>query len=248
MVNKNLYTWTGLSLLICGGLLFLVAFFILNVTWLSALGISTLILAFILLALGRTIPKLSPEVCSLLLTTGMDNTASIREELGIKTKAIYLPSSLTGGRPKALIPLHSNSVLPQITRTIPQRLIARYGSGPDDIGLLVSTVGSTAIGMLETKPTPAEIESAINSLFIGILGVADRTGLTYHGNQIEVEINNPRLENQATWSNHCLGEPLASIVATLVAEALNRAVTIKKEEHRKSKYHIELEVVGEDKQ
>ncbi len=36
-----------------------------------------LILSFILLALGRTIPKLPPEVCGLLLETGIDNMAAI---------------------------------------------------------------------------------------------------------------------------------------------------------------------------
>ncbi len=245
MPSRNLYTWTGLSLLISGAAIFLTAYFILNQTWLSALGISLLILSFILLALARTIPRLSPEMCNLFLTTGIANTASILEELGIKTKAIYLPSSLTSDLPKALIPLHSNPALPQITRTIPQRLIVRYGSAPDDIGLLVSTIGSTAIGMLETKPTLTELESALNSMLVGILGVADRASVTHHDKQIEVEINNHRLENKTAWSNYCLGEPLASIVATVVAEALNKTVTIKKEEHRKGKYHIELEVMGE---
>lgn len=246
LINRNQYTWMGFSLLISGGLLFLAAYFVLNVTWLSALGISMVILSFILLALGRTIPKLSPEVCSLLLTTGIDNIASILEELGIKTRAIYLPSSLTGSRPQALIPLHSNPALPQITKMLPKRLITRYGSGPDDIGLLVSTVGSTAIGMLETKPGPtaAELEMALNSLLVGILGTADSSSATYHDRQIEVKISNPRLEGSTTWSNYCLGEPLASIVATLAAEAWNKPVIIKKEERIKGKFRIELEVMG----
>lgn len=67
------------------------AYFIFLKTWLTALGIYMLILAAILLVLGRTIPKLSLEVSSLLLETGIDNIAAIIEELGNKIKAVYLP-------------------------------------------------------------------------------------------------------------------------------------------------------------
>lgn len=246
MLNKNPYTWAGLGLLIAGSLVSLLAYFILHLVWLTALGICMLILSFILIVLGKTIPKLPPEVCSLLLETGIDNMAAMIEELGIRTKAIYLPSSLTNGRPQALIPLHSNPALPTITKALPQRLIARYGTGPDDIGLLLSTVGSTAVGMLESKPnsTPSELESALTSLFTGILGVADRTSVVCNERHIKVEIHNPCIENRATWSHHCLGGPLASIVASIAAEAWDRPVTIIQEEHHKKKYSILLELIG----
>jgi len=245
MLNRNPYTWAGLGLLITGILVSLLAYFILSLTWLTALGICMLILSFILLALGRTLPKLPPEICSLLLETGIDNMATIVEELGVRTKAAYLPSSLTEGRPQALIPLHANPALPPITKSLPQRLIVRYGNGPDDIGLLLSTIGSTAVGMLETKPGPSsdELESALTYLFTGILGVADRTRVTHQQNHIQVEIHNPRLEDKPTWYHQCLGGPLASVVASVAAEAWNKPVTIKKEENRKEKYHIELEVL-----
>ena len=246
MLNKNPYTWAGLGMLIAGGLVFLSAFFIFHLTWLTALGICMLILSFIFLALGRTMPRLSPEVCRLLLETGINNIATIVEELGIRTKAVYLPSSLTNGRPQALIPLHSNPSLPPITKALPQRLIVRYGTSPDDIGLLLSTVGTTAFDMLESRPGPTstELESALNSLFTGMLGVADKTVVVYHENHIKVEIHNPHIENRATWSHHCLGGPLASIVASVVAEARDRPVTIKQEEHLRGKYSVELEVIG----
>jgi len=245
LLNKNPYTWAGLSLLVAGVLVFLSSLFILRLTWLTALGISMLILSFILLALGRSVPKLAPEVSALLLETGIDNIAAIVEELGIKAKAIYLPSSLTSGRPQALIPLHANSSLVPITKALPQRLIVSYGTGPDDIGLLLSTTGTAAVGMLESRPGPAsdELESALTSLFMGILGVADRTRVVCHENHIGVEIYNPRIENKTSWFHQCLGEPLTSIVASVVAEAWDRPVIIKQEEHHKGKCAIELEVL-----
>lgn len=245
LLNKNPYTWSGTGLLIAGILVSPVAYFILALTWLTALGISMLILSLILLALGRTIPKLPPEVCRLFLETGNDNMAVIVEELGIRTRAIYLPSSLTGGQPQALLPLHSNSSLPVIKHALPRRLIVKYGDGPDDIGLLLSTIGSTAVSMLDYRPghTSAELESALTSLFTGILGIADRTKVVYPDeNRIQVEIIKPRIESKVTLYHRCLGGPLVSIVASVAAEAWDRPITVKREEHQKEKCLIELEV------
>ncbi|MEA2085430.1 MAG: hypothetical protein U9O84_00040 [Chloroflexota bacterium] len=217
-------------------------------TWLVALGIAMVVLALIFLVLGRTIPRLPPEASALLLETGIDNIASIVEELGITSKGVYLPSSLTGGKPRALIPLHSNPSLPSVESTLPQRLIVRYGAGPDDVGLLLSTAGTAAVGMLESRPGPtsAGLEAALTSLFTGTLGVADKTGVTVSENHISVSIDNPRIENRTTWFHQCLGGPLASIVASVAAEAWDRPVTINREEHGKGKCMIELEVLGED--
>jgi hypothetical protein len=242
--NINAYIWAGLSLLVAGAIVTLSAYYIFSFIWLTALGICMLILSFILVALGKAIPKLPPEVCSLLLETGVDNIATLIEELGIKSKAIYLPSSLTSKYPKAFIPLHSNGSHPEITKALPKRLIARYGSSPEDIGLLITTIGSTATGMLESKPgaTSDELESALTSLLTGRLGVADSTGVTCNNNHIKVEINKPRLENGASWSHQCLGGPLATIVASVAAEAWNKPMIISQEGQYNGKYRIELEV------
>jgi len=246
--KRNQYTLTGLSLIVAGVLLFTSSYFIFQITWLTALGIAMLILAAILIALGRTIPRLSPEMSSLLLETGKNNVSSIVEELGVKSKAIYLPSSLTNGKPQALIPLHSNPAPPPITEPLLQRLIVRYGARPDDVGLLLTTTGTIATSMLEQKPVPtsANLESALTFLFTGVLDVADRIEISTNHKQTRVEIYNPRVESKATWEQQCLGSPLSSIVASVVAEAWDRPIIIKQEGCHREKYFIELEVMGED--
>lgn len=246
MLGRNPYIWAGLGLLVVGSLVCLSAYLIFGLIWLTALGISMLILSFILLILGRTIPKLSPEVSALILETGIANIATIVEELGIRTTAIYLPSSLTSGRPQALIPLHPNPSLSGMTKALPQRFIVKYGAGSEDIGLLVTTMGTTTVGMLESIPGPnsSELESALTSLFRGILGIADGTTVMIRENHISVDINRPRIENKTNWFYQCLGGPLASIVASVAAEAWDKPVVIKQEEQHGGKYSIELEVMG----
>jgi hypothetical protein len=242
--HENPYTLAGLGLLVAGCLLSIPAYFVFNSVWLTALGICMLILAAILIALGRAVPRLHPEVCSLLLETGIENIAALIEELGIKTRAIYLPSSSACKYPRAFIPLHANGSQPEITKALPKRLIARYGSGPEDVGLLISTIGSAAVGMIELKngATPEHLESALTSLLSGRLGLADGASVTCLNNHIRVEINRPRLENGSTWSHQCLGGPLATLVASVAAEAWQKPMTISKEESNGGKHCIELEV------
>jgi hypothetical protein len=245
LTNRNPYTWSGLGLLVVGGLIAISAYFVFGLVWLTATGICMLILAFILVAVGKAIPKLPPEVCGLLLETGIDNIATLIEELGIKTKAIYLPSSLSSDRPRAFIPLNANGSKPIIARALPQRLIVRYGGSPEDIGLLISTIGSTAAGLLEFKPRADadELQTALTSLLTGRLGVAEGTRVTCRNNHVSVEINKPNLDSGHSWSHQCLGGPLTSIVASIVAEAWDRPITIRQEEQSAGKYYIELEVI-----
>ena len=246
MYRKSPYTWTGLGLLIAAVALFCADFFIFHRTWLSALSISMFILSFILLALGRAVPNLPPEVSRLLLETGIDNIATLIEELGITSKAIYIPSSLSIDHPRAFIPLHNNGTNPRIIRALPHRLISRYGANPEDIGLLISTIGSAAADMLEQKPGKGadDLEHALTSLFSGHLGIADRTRVAYQDNNISVEIFKPRFTTSTDWSHQCLGGPLATITASIAAESRDKPVKITREEPRSGKYFVELEAIG----
>jgi hypothetical protein len=244
--DRNTYVLTGLGLLGVGIILVLTSVLILSsLVWLTALGIATLIMAFILLALARTIPGVTPEVGMLLLEAGIDNIAAIVEELGISSKPIYLPSSLTGGRPQALISLHSNPSLPKITSALPRRFIVRYGAGPDDVGLIVTTAGTVAARMLESTPPPslAQLESALTSLLVGRLGAADGIRVYAIEPGLRVEIRAPRVQGVDTRTHKCLDSPLASVVASIAAEAWNKPFVVAKEEQNGRTYAVEIEAV-----
>jgi hypothetical protein len=153
---------------------------------------------------------------------------------------------MTNDKLKVLVPLNSKNSPLKITNTLPQRLIVKYSDGTENIGLLVTTVGSIATRMLESKPGPSasEVESALTYLFMGVLGVAGRTAVVVNEYNIRVEIHNPHIENRETWSSQSLGSPLASIAASVVAEAWGRPFIISQEERNWRKHSVELEVVG----
>jgi len=242
MKTKNPYIALSTGLILAGIWLAPIAYILLKSTPLSALGISLIILGAVCFVLGRTRPNVSPEVSFLLLKTGLENIATIVEELGLSSKAIYLPSSITNGQPKALIPLHVNSSLTSIERTLPNRLIVKYGSKPEDIGLLITTPGSATIKMQEsaTSSTPADMEYALSSVLTGVLDMVNAVRVAMNEERVIIEVYNPQMEYEKLHLYECLGSPLASVIAALVAENLNRPVVVEREIMEKNRSVIEL--------
>lgn len=243
--ERNPYTWCGLGLLVAGVALSLIAFLVLSAqAWLMALGIATLILSFILLALARTVPRLPPEVGRIMLETGMENVTAMVEELGIRSRPTYLPSSLAGGRPRALLPLRADTDAPRTIEALPNRLIVRYGPLPDDVGLLVTTAGSVAATMLESTPTGAagEFEAALEALLVGRLGAADGVRVTAGNPGVCVEVRGPRITGSPAEAGGCLDSSLAAVIATVAAEAWNRPFAVAGEVRRGRRHIVQMEM------
>jgi len=241
---KNSYTLLGAGLLLLGAALSLVSSFILESTPLTALGISAFILGAICVALARTRPNISPEASVILLETGIENTAAIVEELGLNSSAIYIPSSATKEGGSAVIPINSRTDV-HIRNNIPKRLITKYGNADDDIGIMVTTPGKACLRILKQKPgsTTSEIEAAITSLVSGTLDIADNARVNIADGRAVVEIIRPRLKYRDTRFYRCVGSPLASIVATLVCEAMDKPLVIEAEKRGKGKAIIELRIM-----
>jgi hypothetical protein len=177
------------------------------------------------------------------LQSGIENTSALVEEIGLRNKAIYLPSKVTGDKPKALIPLETPVELGK--KTLPRRLIIKYGPKPTDMGLLIITPGSAIQGMVEPKPdyTAGDIESAVSQVLVGILCLADGAKATVSDERILVEAHNPRLENKNMWIFEIIGTPVASIIASIVAEVTDQKVTINSESNTRHTCSVELKIV-----
>jgi hypothetical protein len=242
---RNGYSFLGLGLIIAGAGFTPLSYLVLNSTPLTALGIAFIILGAVSLVLGRARPAMPSEAGALLLEAGLENIGALIEELGLRSKAIYLPSRLAGGACRALIPMQSNPSLPQTNHPLPQRLIVKHGSGPEDLGLLVATPGTPAVNMMETKPSLNGLESALKSVLEGMTDLVDNIRvITTDEEKVTVEISNPRIEYRHIWFYDYLGSPLASMVASISAEALDKPVIISHELYHKGKSTIELEVLA----
>ncbi len=182
----------------------------------------------------------------MMLQTGIENIAALLEELGLRGKAIYLPPSLRNGRAQALIPLRHDQNPVQITNRIQGRLIVRYGHDPEALGIAVTTPGSICLDGLEIQPGPtsAELASAMNHVLVGMLDIASSLTVNTNNSRVNIEVSNPKLSYQNIWFYRSMGSPLASIAATITSEALDKPITVTREEHRGNKNMIELEVLS----
>lgn len=243
---NNPYRVLGLGLCLAGTIFAPISYFIIGSVPLTAVGMSAIIIGFTCIALANARPYISPEACEVILKTGMENTAALLEELGIRNKAVYLPSSMRDGHPQALIPLGEDRDIQRIKGKIPGRLIVRYGVNPDDMAIAVTTPGSINIDMLETKPGPTseEIEAAVTYILTGLLDIANSVTVNLSGTQVNVEISGPKLHYEDIWYYRCLGSPIASIVAAISSEALEKPIRIKEEDYSKGKSRIILEVLS----
>jgi hypothetical protein len=127
MEARQRYQLLGVALIAGGAAVGAMAWFVLDYKPLVALGISSLILGAVSMALARSLSRLSGDASLLMLRAGLDNVSALVEELGLREKALYLPTSLTQGRPRALICFHTNSSRPILSRELDRRLIVSYG-------------------------------------------------------------------------------------------------------------------------
>lgn len=241
---KNQYRVLGIILTIAGAILTPVFYFIVGSTALAATGISLIILGLTSIAIAEARPYLSPEAAQMLLKAGMENTAALLEELGLNNKAIYMPSSVSDGHARALIPLAGSAEIPNIKGKLPGRLIVRYGTGLDDMAIAVTTPGSVALELLENKPgsDAVAIETSLKYLLTGVLDIAHNVSVTITDSQVVVEISKAKMGFEDIWYQHCLGSPLASIAAAVVSEAMDKPVRIVEETENQRHNKIKLEI------
>ncbi len=106
------------------------------------------------------------------------------------------------------------------------------------------TPGSAVSETVTPNPncSAADLEEALTQVLAGVVNLADNTRVTVADEQVLVEVANPRLETGQMWIYQVLGTPIASIVASVVAQLLDKPVTINAESCRSHKCTIELKV------
>jgi hypothetical protein len=251
-IGASRYRLLGASLVVAGLCLTPVAYVVIEAIPLAALGLSMIILGTVCLALDVASPKVPAGVSMILMEAGVENLAVLIEELGLRSRGIYLPSSsVAHQKAQALIPLRPNGARLTFGSPISQRLIVKYGPEESDVGLLVSTPGSAAVEMLDSKPgaSSSEMSMTLTSLIVGAIDAADSVNVFTDSEKVTVEVSGSRFRTKNTRLQDCLGSPLASIAASVASEALDKPVLIEGEEsRRRGKYVVQLRVMGESLQ
>jgi hypothetical protein len=244
--SQSAYANIGLGLLLGGILAAPVFFFVANSVPLSALALSAVLLGTIALFLDRSLPQVPPRVAQLLLESGLANLSSLLEETGVSAPAVYLPSTLTEGQPRALIPLSSHGQRPTVSQINSRRLIVEFGAHPDDLGLLVSTPGGSAVSLLDEHigSTSAELESALTKLLVGAFDIASTVQVNQENGLVMVRVGGMRLSAGDLWVHRILGTTVASVAAAVVAEGRKAPVVVESEARTKDVVTVRLAVTG----
>ncbi|MCH8185658.1 MAG: hypothetical protein IH862_06105 [Chloroflexi bacterium] len=127
MEARQRYRLLGIALIAGGAAVGTRAWFVLDYKPVVALGISALILGAVSIALARSLSRLSGHASLLMLRAGPDHVSALVEELSLREKALYLPTSLTQGRACVPICLHTNSSRPVLSKELDRRRIVSYG-------------------------------------------------------------------------------------------------------------------------
>jgi len=214
----------------------------------ASTGIALLVLGAIVMVLGDSRPRVSPELAHLLLHAGYDNLARLLEELGLRSAAIYLPASLCHGVPRALIPLSDAGIVPSSLAIGEDRLIARFSDAPDGVGLLVSTPGTQTLGLLPSGvgASTDELAASLQLLTAGTLDLVRSAELHEADGHISVEYHgvSKDRETPAMAVQQTLGSPLAAIAATLTAESRQRPVVVESETEHEDSLSVRLRLLS----
>lgn len=240
----NSYKKLGAALLIIGVLIALFSNLVIRSVPLTAIGLSAIVVGLTSLFLASSRPGLSPEVCQLLMETGVENTSAILEKIGVKSKAIYVPRSMSHGHSRALVPLEREDSVSQINGNLPGILIeTQFGSV--NKAFAITALGNISLSLLKSKPGPTadEIESSMAYLLTGMLDIANKVKLDMAGSQLNIKVTGVEIGHSNCSYYQCLGSPIASIAAAVSCEALQKPVRITSEIEHKKIIEIQLEVL-----
>jgi hypothetical protein len=241
IASQSPFIYLGVILALVGVYLSYTSYFIRDSIPLTAFGLSVIILAAVSFAFGMGQPKISDDVSSMFLESGLENTAALIEVLGLGSNAVYLPPSLAAGRPCAILPLPPEA-LRKIPLQVPDQLLVRHGQEPEDVGILISTFGSVMVGRHMQELADNDLEGALSSMLKGSTDLADGVKVVEVGGTIDVEITNPRIEyKEKIFEN--IGSPLASVVASVAAISLDKPITIFREDINGNKHMVKLKTV-----
>lgn len=237
------YARTGVVLVTAGGIAAPIFYFVAGSVALTAFALSMALLGFVSLLLARAAPQLPPRAAEAVLQAGLENVAALLEELGVHTPALYVPSRIGGGKAQALVPLTGSPDGRLLRGQLPQRLIVEIGNDSGELGLLLATSGTTALQFLDGPPgaSSAELEGALTQILVGALDVARGVQVTGEGGRYDVRVDGVRLDHAHTRLDGIVGSPLASVVATVVAEGVDAPVAITAEHRDGSTATIRLE-------
>jgi len=226
----------GPSLMALGSALAVVGYLEPGLTPLMVLGVAVFVIGMLVQwdegAMEHTIVNLA--------SAAWENVSALVEASGVVNNGIYLPSSAVGGEPMVLVPSTPVASLGSIK--IIGKPLATYGQGAT--GLLLDSPGSRAVAACRGVIS-SDLEASLRNCLVRELSLARGVAVT-EGEVIGIRVEGARLIDLYGNSTikAVLGSAVASIVASIAAEALNRPIAIQNEARDRGALLVRLRVLG----
>ena len=183
------------------------------------------------------------QVIANLASAAWDNVAALVEAAGLTSRGVYLPSSLGNGEASVLIP---STPIDGVRRlSIVGKPLALYG--PGSRGLLLASPGSRAVGICrDAGALTGDLGTSLSNCIVNQLSLARSIDVAESGGEVAVRLSGFRPIDLYGDSiiKVALGSTLASIVASVAAEVINKPVMISEEAVSGRSLLIRLRVIN----
>ena len=255
------YRRLGIAFLIFGLGLSTVSFLI-QASLFASLGLASFLIGLLLIYIP-TERTVSPQLVSASCLSSLVNLNSLLEELGVDSKAVYLPTRKEVHQPCAFLPLVRNldSSSAFLKRLDEDGLFVVNSQDPHQSGLALVPPGSSLVTLIERESgidfyneRLDEIENALRTGLVEALEIAEDVRVMFMNESVLVEVGpliSEELCGMQSKVAHSLcsqvGCPLCSAVICAVTKAAKRPVSVIKilplQGHKTS---IELELLEGD--
>ena len=259
--RTTLYRRLGIAFILFG-LSLSTASFLVQATLFAGLGLSSFLVG-LLLVYVPTERTVSPELANAICLSSLINLNSLLEELGVDSKAVYLPTSKGAHQPCAFLPLMRNLDSPYVlTKKLDDSgIFVVNGQGPYQSGLALVPPGSSLATLIEQESKIDfynvrldELENALRTGLVEALEIAEDVRVMFVNRSVRVEIGPLISEDLCKTQSEVarslcnqVGCPLCSAVICAVTKAAKRpASVIKISPLRGNKTSIELRLLEGD--
>jgi len=236
------YRWLGIAFVLFGLSLSTVSFLV-QATPFTGLGLSSFLIGLLLMYVPTERP-VSPQLVSAFCASSLLNLNMLLEELGIDSRAVYLPKKEESHQPHAFLPLirNSDSVSMFLKSFENSGLFVVRGQNPHQSGLLLIPPGNSLATLIEQESgidfsnvRLDEIEDTLRTGLVEALEIAEDVRVIFINGTVRVEVG-PLISEEFCYMQSkvarslCsqVGCPLCSAVICAVTKAAKRPVSVVK--------------------
>jgi hypothetical protein len=240
MVDRN--TIVGIDLLTIGIVVSALGFIGAQSIPIAAFGFAVAIIgALILLIVPESIPQ---DAYRALLKDSIANIEIILEESQLRERAYFVK---TEEKVRAFIPILSaaesvsgttSEMLAQsLSKAPPTRFITKYGGMK---GLMLIPPGNEIVRLSKVQKGD-DLEESLRSTLVAFADLATSVLAIEEGNEIRIQIKNPKLSSESPFFNDSLGSPVSCVACCIIAVAKDGPVRILDEKYDRAMIRLTVE-------